>query len=261
MPRPKPPSIDSTTTLEPEDNERLANLHARCEDRGRERSLGFDGPPSTEAVARIDAMRTSLHPAFDISARRTMTNLLIHSVDKALKARLLEDADRHRRTVDEHVQVLLASALGVDLDGGDHGPKGEPDIEHIELAIDNGPSHDKSLREHTRVEYGDIKARFSSDASTKLLGLFTRYFACEVLDISVRGARIRAGKQLKDHEAIHLYFLPEGGERITIAGLVVRADTRADDRFEYGVKFSEVMPQGDLRALICRKVVEKKFCD
>lgn len=190
-----------------------------------------------------------------------MSNLLIHDVDKDLKARLQADADNHGRSLDEHARVLLAQALGLDAQASHVEQQLVPGIEHIELAVDEGPSDDKSLREHTRVEYGDIKARFSSDASTKLLGLFTRYFACEVLDISVRGARIRASQQLRERESIRLYFIPEGGEKITIAGLVVRAAPRDANRFEYGVKYFEVMPQCDLRSLICRKVVEQKFCD
>lgn len=188
-----------------------------------------------------------------------MSNLLIHDVGKALKDRLQEDAIRHGRSFDEHARMLLAQALGLDPEVGSPGRHLVPGIEHIELGVDTGPSQEKSLREHSRVEYGDIKARFSSDASTKLLGLFTRYFACDVLDISVRGARIRASKELREHEPIHVYFIPESGEKITIAGLVVRVDPRDADRFEYGIKFLEVMPQGDLRALICRKVVEQKF--
>lgn len=190
-----------------------------------------------------------------------MSNLLIHDVGKDLRTRLQEDAQRHGRSVDEHARMLLAQALGLDRASGEFELPPVPDIEHIELKVDEGPSHDKSLREHSRVEYGDIKARFSSDASTKLLGLFTRYFACDVLDISVRGARIRASKQLREHEPIHVYFIPESGEKITIAGLVVRVDARDAEHFEYGIKFLEVMPQCDLRALICRKVVEQKFAD
>lgn len=190
-----------------------------------------------------------------------MSNLLIHDVGKVLKDRLQEEAIRHGRSFDEHARMLLAQALGLDPEAGTVGRQQVPGIEHIELGVDAGPSQEKSLREHSRVEYGDIRARFSADASTKLLGLFTRYFACDVLDISVRGARIGSGKQLREHESIHLYFLPEGGERITIAGLVVRAAPRAGNQFEYGIKFLEVMPQCDLRALICRKVVEQKFCD
>jgi plasmid stability protein len=190
-----------------------------------------------------------------------MSNLLIHDLGTDLKARLQRDAERHGRSLDEHARVLLAQALGIDAPANDLQNERMPGIEHIELAVDQGPSNDKSLREHSRVEYGDIKARFSFDASTKLLGLFTRYFACDVLDISVRGARIRCRKQLREHEAIHLYFTPVGGEKIAIAGLVIRAVSSGADRFEYGVKFSEVMPQGDLRALICRKVVEQKFGD
>jgi|CXWL01.1.fsa_nt_gi plasmid stability protein len=189
-----------------------------------------------------------------------MSNLLIHDFGKDLRVRLQRDADGHGRSVDEHVRVLLAQALGFDPEVSDLEHKRVPGIEHIEL-VDDGRSHEKSLREHTRVEYGDIKARFSFDASTKMLGLFTRYFACDVLDISVRGARIRSHKQLREHEAILLHFIPVGGEKITIAGLVIRAALRGANQFEYGVKFSEVMPQGDLRALICRKVVEQKFCD
>jgi plasmid stability protein len=187
-----------------------------------------------------------------------MSNLLIHDFGKNLKDRLQADAQSHGRSVDEHARWLLTQALGLNPEAEYPRASG---IEHIELAVDEGPTHDKSLREHTRVEYGDIKARFSADASTKLLGLFTRYFDCDVLDISVRGARISAGKQLRERESIRLYFIPDGGEKITIAGLVVRAAPREANRFDYGVKFSEVMPQCDLRALICRKVVEQKFCD
>jgi plasmid stability protein len=190
-----------------------------------------------------------------------MSNLLIHDFGKDLRARLQRDADSHGRSLDEHARALLAQALGTVPQAGDLEQERTPGIEHIELAVDTGPSHDRSLREHTRVEYGDIKARFSFDASTRLFGLFTRYFPCDVLDISVRGARIRSGKQLREHESIHLYFIPESGEKITIAGLVIRATPREASQFEYGVKFSEVMPQGDLRAVICRKVVEQKFCD
>lgn len=190
-----------------------------------------------------------------------MSNLLIHDVEKDLKARLQADAESHGRSLDEHARVLLAQALGRNPAANDPEHDLVLGIEHIELAVDAGPSHDKSLREHTRVEYGDIKARFTTDASTRLLGLFTRYFDCDVLDISVRGARISASKQLRERESIRLHFIPDGGEKITIGGLVVRAAPRAANRFDYGVKFSEVMPQCDLRALICRKVVEQKFCD
>lgn len=191
---------------------------------------------------------------------RAMSNLLIHDFGKDLRDRLQRDAVAHGRSLDEHARMLLAQALGTVAHGEPEQDR-TPGIEHIELAVDSGPTHDKSLREHTRVEYGDIKARFSFDASTRLFGLFTRYFPCDVLDISVRGARIRCSKQLREHESIHLYFIPRNGEKITIAGLVIRAAPRDANQFEYGVKFSEVMPQGDLRAVICRKVVEQKFCD
>lgn len=190
-----------------------------------------------------------------------MSNLLIHDFDEKLKLRLQEDADQHGRSIDAHVHALLAHALGVELNGNSEDPQGEFDIERIELAFDNSPCPDKRLREHSRVEYGDIKARFSSDASTKRFGLFTRYFACDVFDISVRGARIRTEKQLRDHEAIHLHFISESGEKIQISGLVVRVEAHSAGGFEYGIKFSEVMPRGDLRAVICRKVVAQKFRD
>jgi len=184
-----------------------------------------------------------------------MSNLLIHDVSKELKARLQEDALRHGRSVDEHARILLATALGLNPAVGEN----RADIEHIELVVDHSPNAAKGLREHTRVEFGDIKARFSSDASTKLLGLFTRYFSCEIADISVRGACIRSNKPLSEHESITLYFQHAGKEKITIAAKVVRARQLGAKQFEYGVQFLDVMPQGDLRSIICQKVIEQKF--
>jgi len=195
----------------------------------------------------------------------SMTDLTIHEVDDALDAKLREDAARHGRTVDEHVRILLAETLAlqrqaaaapapaVDID--------EAEIEHIELVVDKGPSQERSLREHTRIEYGDIRARFSLDASTKRLGLFTRYFPCEIADISVRGARVRTTRPLSHGDPITLHFSTRNGEKTSIHARVVRVTALDNAHFEYGAQFIEVMPQGELRSLICRKVVEQKFHD
>ena len=205
-----------------------------------------------------------------------MANLIIHEVDADLKARLRDDAARHGRSIDEHVRILLARTLDIqrsavpppepvaDAAAGADAVAADtdyPEIEHIELVVDNGPCRERSLREHTRVEYGDIKVRFSLDASTKRFGLFTRYFPCDIADISVRGARLRTTSPLRDGDPITLYFRCRSGEKVSIHARVVRVTMLEGKRFEYGVQFLEVMPQGDLRSLICRKVVDQKFHD
>lgn len=199
-----------------------------------------------------------------------MSNLLIRDVTAELKAELQRAAELLGRSADEHARCLLIEALGLastsrqrealaSIPG--HPELLAPEIEHIELVEDQGPAAAQGLREHTRVEYGDIKARFSEDGSTKLLGLFTRYFSCDVIDISVRGARIRTSKKLREHEAITLYFSPPCGEKISIHGKVVRVMEKAAGHGDYGVQFLDVLPQGELRSIICQKVIEQKFHD
>lgn len=186
-----------------------------------------------------------------------MSNLLIRQLDPALQNRLREAAQQQGIPEAEYARALLNQALGVDAAASRaDSPAG---IEHIELVVDQGPKQEQSLREHTRVEYGDIKARFSSDASTKLLGLFTRYFPCDILDISVRGARIRSSKMLREQDPITLYFRYGRDEKVSIPARVVRITRDGGRGLEYGVQFRDVMPQGDLRSIICRKVIDQKF--
>lgn len=185
-----------------------------------------------------------------------MSNLLIHEVDKTLKQRLQEDAERHGRTVDEHARILLAEALGAN-PAGDDGE--EAGIEHIELVVDEGGQQDHRHREHTRVAYGDITARFTSDVSTKRFGLFTRYFPCTILDICVRGARIHSDQPLHKGDILTLHFTHSGGMKTAIPARVVRVTPKPGTQFDYGVQFCDVMPQCELRDLICRKVIEQKF--
>lgn len=191
-----------------------------------------------------------------------MPVIQLHDLGDQLQAKLRADAARYGRTINEHARILLVQALSTsDVDAGAEANAERPEIEHIELVVDKGPKEGQALREHTRIEYGDIKARFSSDGSTKLLGLFTRYFSCDIVDISVRGARIRSNKQLREFELLKLYFSYHGGEKITIAAKVVRIRPREGAKYDYGVQFLDVLPQGELRTVICEKVIEQKFHD
>ncbi|MGH8607955.1 MAG: PilZ domain-containing protein [Gammaproteobacteria bacterium] len=133
------------------------------------------------------------------------------------------------------------------------------EIEHIELKVADGPAkNDKCQREHTRVEHGEIKARFV--AKSKRLRPFTRVFPCEVMDISMGGACIQSTKRLYENETITLYFSPqgEGSDEIPIVGEVVRATDIDKTLFQYGIQFLATIPQGELQTIICRKAIEKK---
>ncbi|MGH8643463.1 MAG: PilZ domain-containing protein [Gammaproteobacteria bacterium] len=137
------------------------------------------------------------------------------------------------------------------------------EIEHIELRGADVPpvaKNDRSQREHTRVEHGDIKARFVVGAKPKRFRPFTRVFPCEVVDISIGGACIETTKRLYSNERITLYLSPKGGEgeEVPIVGELVRIAEVGKTHFRYEVQFSGTIPQGELQTIICRKAIEQK---
>ncbi len=133
------------------------------------------------------------------------------------------------------------------------------EIEHIELKVADGPAkNDRCQREHTRVEYGNIKAQFMVGTKPKRFRPFTRVFPCEAVDISMGGACIQSTKRLYKNETITLYFSPHGGEEVTIAGEVVRTTGIGKALFKYGIQFFGTIPQGELQTIICRRAIEKK---
>jgi plasmid stability protein len=192
-----------------------------------------------------------------------MPSLTIPDLGDALHARLQEDAARHGRSSEEHVRTLLALALAFgDPRSPDVAPSADHelgDIEHIELEVDEDAASDKQLRRHSRVEHGEIRARFATAASTRWFGRFVRRFPCDIVDISVHGARIRSRKPLREHEPITLFFSHVSGDRFSIAARVTRVVGGAAQGLEYGVQFRDLRAQGELHALICRKVIEQKF--
>ncbi|MGH8610987.1 MAG: PilZ domain-containing protein [Gammaproteobacteria bacterium] len=135
------------------------------------------------------------------------------------------------------------------------------EIEHIELKGADGPAkNDKSQREHTRVEHGEVKARFIVGAKPKRFRPFTRVFPCEVIDISMGGACILSTKRLCENETITLYFSAQGdgAEEVSIASEVVRTVGIDKALFKYGIQFFGTVPQGELQTIICRKAIEQK---
>lgn len=135
------------------------------------------------------------------------------------------------------------------------------EIEHIELKGGDGPAkNDKFQREHTRVEHGEIKARFTVGAKPKRFRPFTRVFSCEVVDISMGGACILSTKRLYKNETITLYFSFPGddSEEVSIASQVVRTTGVDEALFKYGIQFFGTIPQGKLQTVICRKAIEQK---
>ncbi|MGH8655951.1 MAG: PilZ domain-containing protein, partial [Gammaproteobacteria bacterium] len=133
------------------------------------------------------------------------------------------------------------------------------EIEHIELKVADEPAkNDRCQREHTRVEYGNIKVQFMVGTKPKRFRPFTRVFPCEAVDISMGGACIQSTKRLYKNETITLYFSPHGGEEVTIAGEVVRTTGIGKALFKYGIQFFGTIPQGELQTIICRRAVEKK---
>ncbi len=135
------------------------------------------------------------------------------------------------------------------------------EIEHIELKGADGPAkNDKSQREHTRVEHGEIKARFIVGAKPKRFRPFTRVFPCEVIDISMGGACIVSTKRLYKNETLTLYFSSPGddSEEVAIASEVVRTAGIDKALFKYGIQFFGTIPQGELQTIICRKAIEQK---
>ncbi|MGH6635151.1 MAG: PilZ domain-containing protein [Gammaproteobacteria bacterium] len=135
------------------------------------------------------------------------------------------------------------------------------EIEHIELKGADGPAkNDKFQREHTRVEHGEIKARFIVGAKPKRFRPFTRVFPCDVVDISMGGACILSPKRLYKNATITLYFSSPGNdsEEVSIASHVVRTEGMDKALFKYGIQFSGTIPQGELQTIICRKAIEQK---
>lgn len=214
-------------------------------------------PPTTR---RYNRSCYRLAPAVDPTESRSMPSLTIPDLGDVLHARLQEDAARHGRSSEEHVRLLLSLALG------EHRPPDAPshqeepgDIEHIELEMDTGATPEKQSRKHSRVEHGDIRAWFATAASTRWFGRFVRRFPCDIVDISVHGARITSSRPLREQEPITLFFSHVGGDRFSIAARVTRVVGGGTRALEYGVQFLDMRAQGELHALICRKVIEQKF--
>ena len=201
-----------------------------------------------------------------------MPDLVIQKLGDGLKSRLYEDAGLHGRPIDEHVRVLLAAALDLELsptqaeseqafavehfdaayfeaDGG---------VEHIEMVAGENTNQDAPQRGITRVEHRDITARFRPAASGWRRGGLRRFHPCEIADISLRGARIRSCRQLREGEVITLDLRHRDGDTGAIEARIVRVTVLGDTRYEYGVRFLETMPK-NLHAAICRKVIDQRF--
>lgn len=190
-----------------------------------------------------------------------MPSLTIPDLGDDLHARLQEDAARQGRSCEEHVRILLSLALddGAEADPAPPAEDELGDIEHIELEMDAEPAAGKQHRKHARVEHGEIRARFATVASTRWFGRFVKRVPCDIIDISVHGARIRSRKPLRENEPITLFLRHVAGDRFSLAARVTRVVGGGAEALEYGVQFRDMRAQGELHALICRKVIEQKF--
>lgn len=139
------------------------------------------------------------------------------------------------------------------------------EIEHIELkgAEPVTPAkNDNCQRAHMRVEHLDIKARFIIGVKPKRIHPFTSVFSCQVMNISMAAVCIETTKHLYEDETIVLYFSKHGGdktEEVAIEGSVVRRAVLSTTIFQYGIQFSNKIPQGGLQSVICRRAIEKKI--
>ncbi len=137
------------------------------------------------------------------------------------------------------------------------------EVEHIELkGATPAAKNDKCQREHMRVEHLDIKARFIIGVKPERLHPFTSVFSCQVMNISMGSVCIETNKHLYEDATIVLYFSEHDGdttEEVAIEGSVVRRAVLSTTLFQYGIQFSNKIPQGGLQSVICRRAIEKKI--